>query len=162
MRLSTFSAAFVASLAALSMLDSAPISPARAFADDRAAPAQASGPVALDTSMHDFMEAMFQGAYRRLKTAMAKEPTSNQGWKAIRTETLTLAEGSNLTLLRKPEKDVEKWNEYCVASRDAGAAMFKAAKQKDFAATRKAYESMLTQCNACHKKFDKGKNQLEP
>lgn len=130
------------------------------FADDK--PPSKASPAALDTSMHDFMEAVFQGPYRRLKAAMAKEPANNQGWKTIRNETLILAEGSNLVLLRKPEKDAEKWSEISIASRDAGAEMFKAAKKKDFAATRKAYELMLTHCNACHKHFDKGKNQLEP
>lgn len=118
--------------------------------------------VALDTSMHDFMEGVFQGPYRRLKAAMETETKSNATWKSIRGETLILAEGGNLLLLRKPKKDVEAWIKYSVASRDAGAEMLKAAKKKDAAATMKAYRAMLTHCNACHKQFDNGKNQLEP
>jgi hypothetical protein len=119
-------------------------------------------PVPVETSMHDFMEGVFQGPYRRLKTSMAAEPKDNAGWKAIRSEALILAEGGNLLLLRKPVKDADEWAKYSAASRDAGAELFKAAKAKDFAASKKAYTAMLTQCNACHKKFDEGKNILMP
>ena len=118
--------------------------------------------VPVDTNMHDFMEGMFQAPYRRLKESIASEPKDNGGWKAIRSDVLILAEGSNLLLLRKSEKDQAKWNEYSLASKQAGEAAFKAAKQKNFAETRKAYESMLVQCNDCHKAFANGKHQLAP
>lgn len=118
-------------------------------------------PVPVETSMHDFMEGVFQGPYRRLKTAIAAEPKDNAGWKVVRSEALVLAEGGNLLLLRKPEKDADKWAEFSAASRDAGADLFKAAKKKDFTASRKAYEAMITHCNACHKHFDGGKNILD-
>jgi cytochrome c553 len=125
-------------------------------------PPAKSVPMPTETSMHDFMEGVFQGPYRRLKAAIATEPKDNAGWKAIRSEAMILAEGGNLILLRKPEKDVDKWNEYSIASRDAGAELFKAAKKKDYAESKKAYAKMLTACNDCHKKFDDGKNQLMP
>jgi hypothetical protein len=126
-------------------------------------PARAADPVpAVKASMHDYMEALFQGPYRRLKTAMAAEPKDNAGWKVIRSESLILAEGSNGLLQRKPEKDVDDWNKFSTASRDSAAAVYKAAKAKDFPAAKKAYEAMIGQCNACHKKFDEGKNQLDP
>ncbi len=129
-------------------------------ADDK--PPAAPTIVPVEVTMHDFMEGVFQGPYRRLKTAMAAEPTAGPGWKTIRSEALILAEGGNLLLARKPEKDVEKWAEFSVAVRESGAQLFKAAKQKDFARSQKAYEAMLTHCNACHKHFDDGKNQLTP
>ena len=129
-------------------------------ADDKTAAAATIVPV--DVNMHDFMEGVFQGTYRRLKPAMAAEPTDRQVWKTIRSESLILAEGGNLLLVRKPEKDVAKWVEFSVAVRESGAQLYKAAKEKDFAGSKKAYELMLTQCNACHKHFDEGKNQLAP
>jgi hypothetical protein len=129
-------------------------------ADDKSPAAVTNVPV--ETNMHDFMEGVFQGPYRRLKPAIAAEPADRQGWKTIRSESLILAEGGNLLLFRKPEKDVEKWAQFSVAVRDSGAQLYSAAKQKDFASSRKAYESMLTHCNACHKHFDDGKNQLAP
>ncbi len=118
--------------------------------------------VPVDTNMHDFMEGMFQSPYRRLKEAIASEPKDNNGWKAIRSDLLILAEGSNLLILRKQEKDQAKWDEYGVASKQAGEIAFKAAKQKNFSESRKAYESMLIHCNDCHKAFANGKHQLAP
>ena len=136
---------------------------ARANTADKAGEkAPATSPVPVDTNMHDFMEGVFQGPYRRLKVSMAAEPKDNAGWKAIRSDALILAEGGNLLLLRKPAKDAEEWVKYSVASRDAGAELFKAAKAKDLAASKKAYEAMLNHCNACHKKFDENNHQLKP
>jgi len=126
------------------------------------APGLAIEMVPLDTNMHDFMEGMFQAPYRRLKVSIAAEPTDNNGWKAIRSDVLILAEGSNLLVLRKQEKDQAKWDEISVASKNAGEMAFKAAKTKNFAETRKAYESMLIHCNDCHKTFANGKHQLAP
>jgi hypothetical protein len=112
--------------------------------------------------MHDLMESVFQSPYRRLKASLAAEPKDALAWKAVRSDALILAEGGNLLLLRKPEKDGDEWTKHSTASRDAGAAMFKAAKDKDFAATKKAYEKMLGHCNACHKKFDEENHVLTP
>jgi hypothetical protein len=112
--------------------------------------------------MHDFMKGLFQGPYRRLKAGIASEPKDNAGWKVIRSEAIILAEGGNLLLMRKPEKDADKWTEYSVASRDAAAEVFKAAKKKDFVGAKKAYLTMIAACNDCHKRFDDGKNQLMP
>jgi hypothetical protein len=118
-------------------------------------------PVPVDTSMHDFMEGVFQGPYRRLKPAIAAEPKDNAGWKVVRSEALILAEGGNLLLLRKPEKEGDKWAAMSVAVRDAGAELVQAARMKDFAGSRKAYEKMIDRCNACHQHFDGGKHQLD-
>lgn len=113
-------------------------------------------------NMHDFMEGVFQGPYKRLKTAMAAEPKDAAGWKAIRGDALILAEGGNLLLTRQPDKSAADWNKHSIASRDAGADMVRSAKAKDFAATKKAYEAMLGHCNACHKQFEDGKHILAP
>ena len=118
--------------------------------------------VPVDTNMHDYMEGMFQAPYRRLKEAIANEPKDNNGWRAIRSDVLILAEGSNLLILRKQEKDQDKWDAYSIASKQAGEVAFKAAKKKKFAEARSAYESMLVQCNDCHKTFAEGKHQLAP
>jgi hypothetical protein len=125
-------------------------------------PSTAPELVPVDTNMHDFMEGMFQAPYRRLKESIAAEPKDNNGWKAIRSDILILAEGSNLLLLRKQEKDQPKWDEFSLASKQAGEMAFKAAKTKNFAESRKAYESMLVHCNDCHKTFANGKHQLAP
>ena len=130
---------------------------------------QANEPVAadealkpVDVNMHDLMEGMFQLPYRRLKKSMEAEPADPPAWKQLRSDALILAEGNNLLILRKPEKDVEAWVKYSVDSRDAGAEIVKAAKKNDFAASKAAYVKMLEHCNACHKQFEKGKHILTP
>jgi hypothetical protein len=124
-------------------------------------PATKAAPAPLDLTMHDFMEAVFQGSYRRLKTAIASAPRDNAGWKAIRTDAVVLAEGCNLVLLRTPKKDGDKWNEITLTVRDSGAELVKASKARDYATARKSYELMIDRCNTCHKQFDDGKNQLD-
>lgn len=131
--------------------------PVRVTAADKA-----DTPVPVKASMHDYMEALFQGPYKRLKPAMAAEPKDAAGWKVIRSEALTLAEGSNGLLLRKPEKDADEWVKHSVAARDAAAEVYKAARAKEFGDAKKAYLTMLGHCNACHKKFDEHNHQLEP
>ena len=116
----------------------------------------------VDTNMHDFMEGMFQAPYRRLKDSLAIEPKDNNGWRAVRSDVLILAEASNVAALRKPEKNVDEWNELCLACKQDGETAYKAAKRKKYAETRKSYEAMLINCNACHNSFAEGKHQLVP
>jgi hypothetical protein len=65
-------------------------------------------------------------------------------------------------LLRKSAKDPANWDAYSVAVRDTAGQLYKAARAKDFAASRKAYEQMLVNCNRCHKQFAGGKHMLAP
>lgn len=118
--------------------------------------------VPVEKSMHEFMEYFFQPTYLRLKPVMAAAPSDNAGWKAIKADSLILAEGGNLLLLRTPLRDPAKWNESSVAVRDAAGQLYKAARKKDFDACRKTYEQMLTNCNSCHKRFAGGKHMLAP
>ena len=123
----------------------------------------ASGEVKpIDVNMHDFMEGVFQAPYKRLKIAMAQEPKDNAAWKAIRSDALILAEGGNLLLSRQPEENKGDWIKHSELSRDAGGEFVAAAKKKDFAAAKVAYEKMLTHCNDCHKQFEEGKHILTP
>ena len=112
--------------------------------------------------MHEFMEYAFEPAYKRLQAAMAKEPADNGGWKAIKGESLQLAEGGNLLLIRTPQDDASIWREMSAAVRGAGGELYAAAKKKDFVASRKSYETLLLKCNACHDKFAGGEHQLSP
>lgn len=123
----------------------------------------ASGEVKpIDVNMHDFMEGVFQAPYKRLKIAMAQEPKDNAAWKAIRSDALILAEGGNLLLSRQPDENKGDWIQHSELSRDAGGEFVAAAKKKDFAAAKVAYEKMLTHCNDCHKQFEEGKHILTP
>ncbi|WP_166829837.1 cytochrome c [Thalassoroseus pseudoceratinae] len=118
----------------------------------------------VESNMHEFMEYYFEPAYKELRSEMASEPENNTGWKAIKAHSLVLAEGGNLLLMHKPYKsdDVKSWREHSVAVRKHGGELFAAAKKKDYAAARTAYEAMIGQCNQCHDGFHHGKPKLKP
>lgn len=118
--------------------------------------------VPVEEDMHEFMEYVFQPTYKRLKAVMAKTPEDNAAWKAIKADSLSLAEAANLIMMRPPEEDVEDWNAHSVAVRKHGKAFYTAARGKDFEAATKHYKAMLTSCNACHKQFEDGRHILTP
>lgn len=116
----------------------------------------------VEDSMHEFMEYVFQPTYRRLKAAMATEPTDKNGWKAIKSDSLILAESCNLLFVRLPEEGTADWAQHAAASRTNGSELYQAARAKDFGKATTAYKSMLENCNACHRQFEDGKHILSP
>lgn len=125
-----------------------------------AAPVDDVQPV--EKSMHEFMEYVFQPAYLRLKAAMATAPADNKGWKAIKADSLVLAESCNLLFGRAPDGGAADWISHAKAAREKGGALYAAGKAKDFTAASTAWKSMLESCNACHKQFEDGKHILQP
>lgn len=134
--------------------------PPQASAYVRSIPEDGVQPV--EDSMHEFMEYVFQPAYLRLKAAMAAAPADNKGWKALKSDSLILAESCNLLFGRAPEDKAADWKSHAKAAREKGGQLYAAAKAKDFAATGSAWKSMLESCNACHKQFEDGKHILQP
>jgi hypothetical protein len=119
-------------------------------------------PLPVEKNMHEFMEYLMEPSYLRLKDAMAVKEKKN--WKAIKGDSLVLAESANLLLERIPDtaKDKKAWTNFAFAVREAGSQLYQAAKKKDDAVATSAYKTMLTKCNACHKQFAEGKHQLVP
>ena len=128
----------------------------RAGDDDKPAPQP------VEKNMHEFMEYVFEPGYKRLREVMAQEPTANDQWKAIKGDSLALAEGSNLLLMRSPDEGRADWDRFSVAVRQDGTALYQAARAKDFEAAKKHYVTMLGSCNRCHDQFAGGKHQLKP
>jgi hypothetical protein len=133
-------------------------SESRVAADD----AKHAGGVPVEKDMHEFMEYYFEPTFKRLKPAIAQEPADKAGWKPLKAEGLIFAEGGNLLLARTPKEDAAEWNELSLAVRDAGEQLYQAAKKREYPAARKAYETMISKCNACHQHFAEGEHQLEP
>lgn len=123
---------------------------------------EAPKPEPVESDMHEFMEYQFQPVYLRLKASLAQAPADRAGWKSVKSDSLILAEGGNLLLLRKPDADVADWDRYSVETRQHGGELYKAAKASDYANARKHYEAMLVSCNACHTQFADGEHQLKP
>ena len=129
----------------------------------RAADANAAtAPEPVEDDMHEFMEYVFQPTYRRLKAEMAEQPADNQAWKAIKSDSLILAEGGNLLLIRTPDEKADSWNEHSAAVRELAGELYASAKAKDYAAAREHYTTMLQKCNSCHNDFADGEHQLKP
>ncbi len=116
----------------------------------------------VEPDMHEFMEYVFQPTYKRLKTVMAAEPSDNQAWKSIKADSLILAEGGNLLLIRQPEKKAADWVNHAEQVRNSGGEFYRAAQAKDFKKAKQHYESMLKNCNSCHQQFAHGEHQLTP
>lgn len=119
-------------------------------------------PLVIEDSMHEFMEYVFQPTYKRLKVTMATQPENNTGWKAMKSDSLILAESCNLLFPRTPNKDGADWKKYSADSRTHGADLYQAARAKDFDKATGAYRLMLNSCNACHRQFENGKHILKP
>ena len=83
--------------------------------------------------MHEFMEYVFQPAYLRLKQAMATAPADNKGWKALKSDSLILAESCNLLFDRAPDEKAADWKAHAKAAREKGGQLYSAAKAKSFA-----------------------------
>lgn len=128
----------------------------------RTAPAPDTKPV--EDDMHEFMEYVFQPTYLRLKASMKAEPKDNNAWKAIKSDSLILAEGGNLLLIRLPDdkEKAEVWRDHAVSVRDFGGQLYRTAKKKDYEASVNHYLSMINRCNSCHDAFADGEHQLEP
>ncbi len=116
----------------------------------------------VEGSMHEFMEYVFQPTYLRLKSSMATAPVDNKGWKAVKSDSLILAESCNLLFDRQPDEHGEDWVKHATAAKTHGAELYKAAKEKNFEAATTAYKTMLDNCNACHKQFESRMQILKP
>jgi hypothetical protein len=123
--------------------------------------AKAAGPTVVEEDMHEFMEYLFQPTYQRLSQQMAIKEKDRAVWKQIKSDSLILAEGGNLTMMRGG-KDSPDWNKFCAEVRNHGGELYKAAKKKDTAAAQTHYLAMIEQCNACHKVHAGGEHMLKP
>ena len=121
-----------------------------------------AGPQPVDDDMHHFMEYVFEPNYKRLKVGLSREPQDRNVWKAIKGDSLTLAECANLLLNRVPDEDATQWRELSIAVRTRGGQLYQAARKSDYTAARRAYVAMLEKCNSCHKQFADGEHQLRP
>lgn len=131
--------------------------------DARAAALQTeAAPEPVEPSMHEFMEYVFQPPYKRLRAVMATEPADNAAWKAIKSDSLILAEAGNLLLIRHSEEDDASWRAHAVGVRELGGQFYQAARKKDYTSAKRTYAAMLHKCNSCHDAFADGKHQLSP
>lgn len=116
----------------------------------------------VDDDMHHLMEYVFEPAWKRLQVTMASEPNDKKAWKAMKADSLTLAEVTNLLLHRMPKENSDDWVKLAGETRAAGSDFYQASRKKDFPSASKSYRLMLKNCNACHDAFADGEHQLAP
>jgi hypothetical protein len=116
----------------------------------------------VEDDMHEFMEYQFEPTFKRLKPAMAADQADKPNWKTLKAESLILAEGGNLLMLRAPKDNRDQWVKYSQELRLHGGQLYRSAKAKDFKAAHEHYGLMLKTCNACHTDFAHGEHQLAP
>ena len=99
----------------------------------------------------DLMRLFNKPLYTYLKEAMAREPGNDDAWLTIEERGLQAAEVANLVAMRRAKPPQDQWLEGAFNLQQAGLTLAKAAKAKDWEATKGAYVSLIEQCNNCHK-----------
>lgn len=118
------------------------------FAQDAAAPREVM-------NTYDLMEAMVGPTQEALSEGLAAEPADKRAWRDVRRGAFSLAEMGNLLLFRNLEEewDAAAFTQGSVEFRELSEAMALAAKERDYAKTKAAYEAVVKSCNACHQKI---------
>lgn len=80
-------------------------------------------------------------------------PKTDSEWSDLQAKTLMLAESGNLLMLPGLARDRERWIADSQLMLDAGAAAFKAAKQRDVAALEAVNDALYQSCVTCHRHY---------
>jgi hypothetical protein len=147
---------FLGAVGGLAVICIAPASSATEESKD------AAQPVAVEGDMHEFMEYVFEPPYKRLKAGLASAPADRAAWKGIKSDSLILAEATNLLLHRQPDESANQWVKNAQNVRQQGSQLYQAAKKRDFDLSQKQFAAMLKTCNQCHDQFADGEHQLTP
>jgi hypothetical protein len=127
-------------------------------------PAPDQGDLKPLVDVHEFMEHIMEGAFAAVMQGLKDKPADANAWRAVRDASLLLGESGNLLLIRKPDgADSGEWSKLCLALRESGDTLTKAAKSKDYNASRGAYLAVVRSCNQCHTQFgDDGEPKIDP
>ena len=82
----------------------------------------------------------------------SRTPETEEQWKALQAETLTLAESANLLTMPGRTRP-GRWNRDSRQMQDAAWAAFKAAKAKDVAGIEAVSDQLYESCVSCHKAY---------
>ena len=79
-----------------------------------------------------------------------RTPTTEAQWTELQGQTLMLAESANLLMMPSHARDQDRWMADAKLLREAGAAAFTAAKNKDVAALDALSDQLYQSCTSCH------------
>ena len=117
---------------------------------------------AVESDVHEFMEYAVEPFFKQLKSSLASPPQDKKAWVPVKANSLVLAEGGNLLMLRAPEERAAQWNTLAAELRVQGRALYLAGKKRDFDSAKKEFATFVEKCNACHQQFADGEYIQEP
>ena len=82
-----------------------------------------------------------------------RAPKTDAEWGELQGKTLALAESANTLMLPGLARDRDRWLDDAKLMLDAGAAAFKAAKNKDVAALESVNDALYQSCVTCHRHY---------
>lgn len=112
----------------------------------------AVGPAAAQSvgTMSELMSKFIYPASDAVFYITTRPPSTNSQWNELQGQTLMLAESANLLMMPARARDEEQWMADAKLLREAGAAAFKAAKNKDLAALDALNDQLYQSCTTCH------------
>jgi hypothetical protein len=105
-------------------------------------------------TMMEFMYSMVHPASNEvLLTVSRGGPQNDKEWAAVQRSGVQLAESGNLLMMRGRARDQGEWLKDAKLLVDAGAAVYKAAKEKNAAALAATITQIDASCVTCHKQY---------
>jgi len=135
--------------------------PASLHAEEEEAAGNGMKPILTTFALMDFL---FDPPFEVLEEAMESEPEDRRGWRDIRRSSETLAEVTNLLLIRDDVDyaDSPEWKEKTVAMREAAEGIVEASRTQDFEQAHTSFIALVQSCNACHAHFEPNTAPLFP
>lgn len=104
-------------------------------------------------TMSDLMVKIIYPASDAIFYVTTRTPTNDAEWTVLQGQALMVAEAANLLMMPAHMRDEERWLADARLMRDAGAAAFKAAKNKDLPALEQLNDAMYQSCVTCHQHY---------
>ena len=105
-------------------------------------------------TMMEFMYSIVHPASNEiLLTVNRGGPQNDKEWAAVQRSAVQLAESGNLLMMRGRARDQGEWLKDAKLLVDAGAAAYKAAKEKNATALTAATGQIDASCVTCHKQY---------
>lgn len=115
---------------------------------------EASPPTRVGT-MSELMVHMILPTSDAVFYVSSRTPETDEQWKTLQAQTLTLAESANLLIMPGRTRPGQ-WNRDSRQMLDAAWAAFKAAKARDLAGVEAVSDQLYESCVSCHKAYRPG------
>jgi hypothetical protein len=125
----------------------------------KAPAAPAKPPMRNIGTMSDLMVKILYPSSDALFYVETRTPTTESEWTVLQGQALMVAETANLLMLPGRARDQKQWMADSKLLLDAGAAAYKAAKDKDVPGISAVSDQLLESCTSCHKHYRPGYGQ---